>query len=275
MFEQVRDQRIKKLGPDHPQTLRTLNGLASAYWSGQQFDRSVPLLEETLQRQIRVLGKDHPDTMNTAFNLSVNYRDAGRLEDALLILDDWLARAAKVLELGHPKRTFGRKVGIASYGNAGRHDRQEPLLREEAEWAKRHAGADAPGYAVALNALGHNLLRQQKWADAEPLLRDCLAIRTKQEPDGWTTFNTQSMLAEALVGQKHYAKAEPLLLAGYLGMKQREATLPKTAKARLTEAIQRLVELYDAWGKQDEAARWRKELEVRNAAPHAQKPKEK
>ena len=38
------------------------------------------------------------------------------------------------------------------------------------------------------------------------------------QPDVWTTFNTQSLLGGA-PGQKKFAEAEPLLLAGYEGMK--------------------------------------------------------
>ena len=59
-----------------------------------------------------------------------------------------------------------------------------------------------------------NLLQQQKWADAEPVLRECLAIREQKQPDAWTTFNTQVDARRRLLGQKKYAEAEPLLL-GY------------------------------------------------------------
>ena len=66
-----------------------------------------------------------------------------------------------------------------------------------------------------------------------------------------------------LLGQKKYADAEPLLLAGYQGMKQREKTIPPQGSTRIPEALERLVQLYEATGKQDEAAKWRKELEAR------------
>jgi len=33
---------------------------------------------------------------------------------------------------------------------------------------------------------------------------------------------------------------------------------------RMRDALERLVQLYDAWGKPDEAAKWRKELEKAN-----------
>jgi hypothetical protein len=109
--------------------------------------------------------------------------------------------------------------------------------------------------------LGLVLLREKKWADAEPVLRDCLAIREKQIPDSWLTFNTQSMLGGALLGQKKYAKAEPLLLKGYEGMKTREKTIPKQGggELRIPEALDRLIELYTATNKPDEAKKWQTE----------------
>jgi eukaryotic-like serine/threonine-protein kinase len=71
------------------------------------------------------------------------------------------------------------------------------------------------------------------------------------------------MLGGALLGQKKNAAAEPLLVAGYEGMKRRETTIPPQARDRLTEALVRLIQLYDATARPDEAARWRKELEAR------------
>ena len=84
------------------------------------------------------------------------------------------------------------------------------------------------------------------------------------------------MLGGALLGQKKYAEAEPLLLAGYEGMKQREAKIPPLGKVRLTEALERLVQFYEALEKKDEAAKWRKELEARKEVrkrPKLDKPR--
>ena len=53
-----------------------------------------------------------------------------------------------------------------------------------------------------------------------------------------------------------------MLLSGYEGMKAREAKIPTQGKPRLTEALERLVQLYDAWGQKEKAAAWRKRLEA-------------
>ncbi len=55
--------------------------------------------------------------------------------------------------------------------------------------------------------------------------------------------------------------AEPLLLQGYHGMKQREAKIPPQSKVRVGEALERLIRLYEAIDNKDEAENWRKELE--------------
>jgi len=50
-------------------------------------------------------------------------------------------------------------------------------------------------------------------------------------------------------------------------MKQREEKIPPPGKIRLPEAAARLVQLYEAMDKKDEAAKWRKEQEATRAAP--------
>jgi hypothetical protein len=40
-------------------------------------------------------------------------------------------------------------------------------------------------------------------------------------------------------------------------MKQREKQIPKGGEVYLRQALDRLIDLYNAWGKQDQAAKWR------------------
>jgi hypothetical protein len=63
------------------------------------------------------------------------------------------------------------------------------------------------------------------------------------------------------------AEAEPLIVSGYEGMKASEARIPPPGKPRLTEAAERVIKLYEAWGKKDEAARWRAKLARPSSEP--------
>src|SRR5262249_39997348 len=157
----------------------------------------------------------------------------------------------------------------AAYQGAGRFELAEPLL---VDVLARHRKADRPvsdNFVAVLARVGLNWLKQYKYANAEPHLRECLRIR-EHDPDDWKTFNTRSMLGGSLLGQKKYAEAEPLLLAGYKGMKQREEKIPPQGKVRLTEALERLVQLYEATGNTDKAAEWRENLAVSKSAKSAE-----
>ena len=69
-----------------------------------------------------------------------------------------------------------------------------------------------------------------------------------------------SLLGAALAGQKKYAEAEPLLIAGYAGLKARAARIPAPTASHVAAAAARIVLLYEAWSKPDKAVEWRTKL---------------
>ena len=64
------------------------------------------------------------------------------------------------------------------------------------------------------------------------------------------------MLGAVLSAQSEYAEAEPLLVSGYQGMIQREATVRFEDRPALSRAGKRIVLLYEEWGKPEKAAEW-------------------
>jgi tetratricopeptide (TPR) repeat protein/tRNA A-37 threonylcarbamoyl transferase component Bud32 len=261
LFKQVRDASVQILGPDHPSTLTTLNNLARAYGAAGQTDEAIALYKQVYDARVRKLGADHPETLTTLANLATAYRTLGKLEQALPLFE----QAA----LGFEKRQFRHEHAgyivdalIDCYERLKQYEPAEAWLRKWLAAVKEKAGPQSTGYAMTLTMLGRNLFLQEKYASAERTLRDALAIFQKQQPDAWTTFHTQSLLGGALLGQHRYAEAEPLLRAGYEGMKAREKSVPAPNKAQLTAALERLVQLYDGWGKPDQAKQWRQELEA-------------
>ncbi len=117
--------------------------------------------------------------------------------------------------------------------------------------------------------MGAGLLRQDKFAEAEPPLRESLAILAKQMPNHRQHDLGQSYLGAALASQRRFAEAEPLLLAGYEGLAARKA-LPAPHQGQLIQAVDRLIRLYEAWDKPGQAAPWRVKRDQMKAA--AEKP---
>jgi tetratricopeptide (TPR) repeat protein len=135
----------------------------------------------------------------------------------------------------------------------------EAVSRERLQNLRGSASPDSPELTGAVSELVLVLLAGEKFRDAEPLARECLESRKRNIPDDWRTFNSRSLLGGSLLGQKKYAEAGPLLLAGYEGMKQREDQIPAQGKPRLKEALQRLVQFCEET-KPEQAAEWKQKL---------------
>ncbi|HEY5151266.1 MAG TPA: tetratricopeptide repeat protein, partial [Mycobacterium sp.] len=80
-FGDLLADRLRVLGPDHPDTLSTRSNLAS--WRGEAGDPAgaAAAIQDLLTDQLRVLGPDHPDTLTTRNNLAYWRRAAGQAED--------------------------------------------------------------------------------------------------------------------------------------------------------------------------------------------------
>jgi eukaryotic-like serine/threonine-protein kinase len=239
--------------------MTAMNHLAVDYWKAQKLDRSIPLFEKLVQHYTQKHGKEHPDTLVNMANLGVNYRDAGLLKEGISLLEEVYDRAQKNKPLPDSLIWVGSDLALA-YDQGAQPAKAEPLFRESLNFARSKFGSDDPKTAHDLAQLGLNLLKQGKDNEAELLFRECLSIREKKLPDNWLLFNTQSLLGGALLGQKKYAEAEPLLLQGYDGMKQRESQIPSMGKIRLTEAAERLVRLYEETNQPEKAKSWREKL---------------
>ena len=102
---------------------------------------------------------------------------------------------------------------------------------------------------------------RKRYAQGEPILRECLNILENKPPITWKASHVRSLLGGILLGQKHYAEAQPLVVEGYEGLKSRQTEIPSLfVRHFISEAGERILELYDAWGPPEEAARWRAKL---------------
>ena len=140
------------------------------------------------------------------------------------------------------------------------------MIRDSLPRAAKRFGPEDSRTAGMFATLGSALLKQQKWAEAQTDLKQCLALREKAQPDDWSTFYTRSLLGDCLLGQTNFAEAEPLIVGGYEGMKAREAKIPVLSKHCMSEAAERITRLFKAWGKPEKAAEWTKKFGHANPA---------
>ncbi|MEO8334761.1 MAG: serine/threonine-protein kinase [bacterium] len=135
---------------------------------------------------------------------------------------------------------------------------------EAAEWSRRvlrlrgRTLKDShPAVSTSMGLLGRALARMDSLDVAEKWLRESLALRrANYEPGHYLIASSESILGEHLALRKQFPQAETLLLRS-----ERALVAARGEKAPIVgDARKRIVAMYDAWGKSDEAARWRAKL---------------
>jgi serine/threonine protein kinase/tetratricopeptide (TPR) repeat protein len=259
LFEAALKGFEARLGRDHPDTLTLMNNLATVYRDAGKLDEAIPLFEDSLKRHRAKLGPDHAHTLMATNNLALAYQAAGRLPEAIPLYEATLKRQQATLGRDHPAALTTMHNLAGAYLDAGRRTDAIVLFEEALSRRRTKLGSSHPNTLQSMTGLARACL-STKPAQAETLLRECLAIREKEEPADWNTPYTRSLLGAALLAQQNYLQAEPLLLGGYHDMKALETKFQAQLKRRLPEAGARIVEFYEAWGKREKAEVWRDKL---------------
>jgi tetratricopeptide (TPR) repeat protein len=249
-------------GPDHPKTLAFTSNLAGTYCYGGQWDLSVPLYEQVLDKQRTICGPKDPATLDTMHYLAMNYTDVGRFQDSMALHAKVLNGLDTTYGPGHESKIWPIMTFAEACQRAGALDRADQLLREalELNCKRKDSLGRRNQRAGLLGWLALNLLWQERHGDAERIAREALAIDQREE---FRHFYCTSVLGAALLGQKKYADAEPLLLEGYRGMKQGETGQSEGLRRQLlTDAVEWVVRFYQVTEQPEKARAWREKLQA-------------
>jgi hypothetical protein len=186
-------------------------------------------------------------------------KDRSKLGEAETLLLEALQGCRQALDRNH-LATDGALAGLAAlYSLRNDMKKLAPVLIESLAITRSRYGPENGLTAGANQAVGAFFVHQHEFAKAEPYLRETLACFVKPEYDPWHGLHVEGLLGTCLVGQKKYTEAEKRLLAACKGMKVRQGNVPPAYKPALAGVMERLIQLYDAWGKKDKAEEWRRE----------------
>jgi tetratricopeptide (TPR) repeat protein len=229
-------------------------------------DRAVPLLERAVELNRKQFGADNPNTFQCICGLAAACVESGQVERGIRLYEEALERRRAKLDSPETLRCMHNLA--SAYKTAKRHDQSIPLFDEAFRHRRQLSGPDHPETLLIALGLGSNLVAVGSFERAEAMLRENVALAANKHPTAWFTSHMRCVLGASLVGQGKYADAEPLLVQGYEGLKERAGKMPKARANRVrVEAVESLIRLYDALQSPDEAAKWKRELEtLREAA---------
>lgn len=241
---------------DHLQLAEALGSLGGELQDMGQFQAALLRIDECFTMTKRLFPGNSGRVTGSMVLLGLLRKDMGDYDAAESLICQALDMDLQMTG-GHGNRQIANKyLALAKvYSDAGDWTRAEESCRKSLDLYRRLLRSDHMVVARPLSLLGRILVHLKRFEEAKPLLRQALTIRQTRRnfPGDWKTAKTESVLGACLTGQGKYDEAEQHLLHGY----------PIIAKdrgpghRRTIEAIQRVINLYEAWNKPDKAAKYR------------------
>ncbi|HKN60543.1 MAG TPA: serine/threonine-protein kinase [Candidatus Acidoferrales bacterium] len=203
--------RRRVLGPEHPDTLRSMNSLASDLIDGGHYAEAEKLDRETLGIRRRVLGLEHADTLTSMNNLADDLAQEGQYAEAEKLYREALDTQRRVLGPEHPDtlRSMGNLANVLK--DEGRYGEAAKLDRETFDVQRRVLGPEHPETLGSMTNLAVALYREGHYAEAEKLYRDALNIKERVlGPEHQGTLRSMANLGNVLKDEGRYAEAEKL-----------------------------------------------------------------
>jgi tetratricopeptide (TPR) repeat protein len=176
-FEAARRLYTKQRGPDHPDTLATMNNLANSYAAlGRQAD-ALALREQTLALRKAKLGRDHADTLASMSNLANSYATLGRQPEAVKLREETLKIRKDKLGADHADTLASMNNLAISYTVLGRHESAAKLQEETLVLLQRAKFSPGhPRVLASMNNLAESYQALGRYADAIKLYEETLPL---------------------------------------------------------------------------------------------------
>jgi serine/threonine-protein kinase len=296
LYRQALGLRRQLLGPRHEDVADSLNDLGVLLKDKGDLDGALPLYREALAIRRERLGTEHRLVATSLNNLAVLLKTRGELAEAEALYREAIDIRRKVLGAEHPSVALGLKNLAVLLSERDDKEQAEALYREALAMERRLLGDRHTSVGTTLYNLASLLHHKKDYVAAEPLYREALeidratrgirhasvalttsalarlvcdrgdhaasarlfaeAVRTYAAalgPDHWRLANSRSAYAACLIRHRRHAEAEALLLAAFPVLRARLGD----GHVATRETAERLVELYEAWGRPEKAAAYR------------------
>lgn len=240
-------------GDTHEDIAHSLNNLGRLLYNRRDFVAAEPMLRESVEITARIRGEYHAETAAALGAMGGLMIEMGRLNEA----ESTFIRAQRIVrklfgdEHVHAAGLLSSVADIAY--RKGEYARSDSLYRRIDRIFRTNFSESHPQLAVPANGIGRNFMAMNQPESARVYLEEALDVRRKSlGNEHWQTGISMTNLGESIRNLGNWAEAEPLLIEGFRLVSVQFGD----ADMRTKRAAKTLVELYQSWGKRDQAAKY-------------------
>jgi serine/threonine protein kinase/Flp pilus assembly protein TadD len=179
LFEKAVETRRRVLGPEHPDTLTSMDFLARNLERQGHGAEAEALARETLEARSRVLGPEHPDTIGSMHDLAAVLLVRGRYAEAEKLTRQVLDVSRRVRGPEHPDTLKSMDNLALSLMDQGRNAEAERIYRGLLEIQRRVLGPDHPDTLLTMTSLARAVSEEGGYSEAGTLLRETLDTKRR------------------------------------------------------------------------------------------------
>jgi len=253
LFRQALEMGRKLLEPDDPALPGLVTNTANVLADIGETESAEVLYREALDLNRNLYGTDHPEVAFAIDNLAMIVHDKGDYEAAEPLYFEAMAMLRRIYGDEHPE--IAQTLDNVAYflQDKGDYELSEVMSREALELNRKLLGDDHPRVADSLSGIAELVHLKGDHQEAERMIEEALAIYRNRLPRGHRRIvNAESALGAILGAQGRYEEAERLLVESYEALRSGGERAPEQLNA-----LQRIIDFYESWGKPETAAEYR------------------
>jgi serine/threonine protein kinase/Tfp pilus assembly protein PilF len=244
----------QSMDEEHPEEAAVMNNLAMVLRQKGEYAAAETLHRQALDVQRRQLGETHPYVATSLSNVAVTLYFQSELDAAEPMAREVLALRQKLFGQEHPSVATSLNLLALILQARGEYDAAESVYRQALAMRRTLLGEEHADVALSMQNLAMLLRDKGEYVAAEALHRQALTMRRrllrKDHPD---IAMSLWHLASVLCKEGRFSEAEAL----YLEALAIFSSQFDEQYVGVQTIYERLIELYEAWGKPEQATPYR------------------
>ena len=254
MYRQALAINRKIYGEENPSVAASLGNLGAMLHELGDYDGAELLLRNVLAMRRKLHGPEHPNVASSLAFLALLLQDKREYVEAEAYYRQALAMRRKLYGENNVRLATTMNNLATLLAAKGDYQRSETLHRQALSIRRQALGEEHTEVGTSWYTLADLFYLKGQYPEAENLQRQAIAVYQKAlQPEHWMMQRSRSQLGASLVKLKRYREAEEELLPAYAGLKATRGE----QHALTRKTVSRLIELYEAWGKPDQATPYR------------------